>query len=298
MTNRNDFDFDDDPFADNDKNNNFNSFDDLDNDANTGFDSLDDDFGDDLGADPAQENQGSSRRFVLLALLLGVIFVVLILVGLFLLARPQPESPDSPTRTAIANQNATLLAIITLTNAAQTEQFFLDQTQAALPTETPTPSPSPSPTETPTIAATETPSLNETAVEETSQAVLFQQTRDALTQAALPAETQDPGTGGPLQPAQTISISDVQQTATALALILNPPTPSGQQTDQQIPLPGNTGTAVGFSTPRPRTDPTLPDTGLFDGFGSGDGFGTIALMAVGLVGLIVMARTIRRRVDR
>lgn len=297
MTNRNDFDFDDDPFADNDDNSNFNRFDDLDNDANTGFDSLDDDFGDDLGADPAEENQGSSRRFVILALLLGVLFVVLIFVVLFLLARPQPPSPDAITRTAIANQNATLLAIITLTNAAQTEQFFLDQTQAALPTETPTPSPTLAPSETPTIAATDTPVINETAVEETAQALLFQQTRDALTQAVLPAPTEDAGTGSPLQPVETISIGSVQQTATALALILNPPTPNAQQTEQQIPLPGATGT-VGFGTPRPRPDPTLPDSGLFDGFGSSDGFGTIALMAMGLVGLIVAARTLRRRTDR
>ncbi len=89
-----------------------------------------------------------------------------------------------------------------------------------------------------------------------------------------------------------LNATDVLLTATALSLTLNPPTPSGSETPGAVVTPGAT---VGFPTPGP-TPPggELPDTGLFDGFGEGLGAGALALMAVGLIGVMVVARRMRK----
>ena len=88
-----------------------------------------------------------------------------------------------------------------------------------------------------------------------------------------------------------LNATDVLLTATALSLTLNPPTPSGSET----PVAVTPGATLGFPTPGP-TPPggELPDTGLFDGFGDGLGAGALALMAIGLVGVIVVARRLRK----
>jgi hypothetical protein len=77
----------------------------------------------------------------------------------------------------------------------------------------------------------------------------------------------------------------VNQTATALAAAFATPLPT-------IPPPDVT---PGFPTAVP-TPGTLPDTGLFDEVG-GDAFPILAIAVVGLVGVIVVARALRRKND-
>ncbi len=80
---------------------------------------------------------------------------------------------------------------------------------------------------------------------------------------------------------EEITVNVVQQTATALALTLQPIATS---------TPGPTGIG-GPATPTPFT--ALPETGLFDDMTSTQGLGAMFLMAFGLVGVIVFSRKAR-----
>ncbi|HRL11409.1 MAG TPA: hypothetical protein PKX07_05990 [Aggregatilineales bacterium] len=154
-----DFDFDEDPFAD---------FDEVasspqtpkssrpvDDDFDFGSDDLGmggDDFGDlDAAGDDfdmdefaaEDERGGTSRRFIFLA----VLFVLLIVVGLagivyFALQGRGPNEFDM-TSTAIAQLNSTQEAFLVQTQTQAAEFVNETATAAAMPTDTPTPSPSP-----------------------------------------------------------------------------------------------------------------------------------------------------------
>jgi hypothetical protein len=166
-----DFDFDEDPFAD---------FDEVasspqtpqssrkvDDDFDFGSDDLDlssDDFGDldasgddfDMDEIASEDDRGgSSRRFVFLA----VLFVLLILVGLggivyFALQGRGPNEFDV-TSTAIAQFNATQQAFLVETQTQAAVFSDLTSTAAAMPTDTATPSPSPTFTLEPSPSPTE-----------------------------------------------------------------------------------------------------------------------------------------------
>jgi hypothetical protein len=153
MSNRDDFDFEDDPFADDDS---FDSFDDdFDQDNLRTFDTLDTE--DDLDAflEEEETSGGPNRAFILLAVLMILVLVIGLGVILYLANRERPPSPDSLTRTAIAVSNATRAVQLSGTQTQAVEFQIETQTEAARPTETPTTSPTasitPSPTEDPAV---------------------------------------------------------------------------------------------------------------------------------------------------
>jgi hypothetical protein len=181
--------------------------------------------------------------------------------------------------TEFENQRATIVAANATTAAnallTQTANAILAATQTAialLPTNTPTPSPTETQSLPPTF--TPTPTLDDTAL-----AAAAIQTADALalTQTAEFLLT-------PPTPTQGVGAQDVALTATALALLLQPttPTPGG------IASPTAEGGIVGV------VPTALPDTGFFDDLATGNGnVGMIALMAFGLAGVILVSRRLR-----
>ncbi|HEX2620575.1 MAG TPA: hypothetical protein VHL11_10515, partial [Phototrophicaceae bacterium] len=274
MSNRNDFDFDDDPFGSDDS---FDSFD----DDEGGLDSFEDlDENDDAGSfldddEPAATGSGGpNRAFIFVAGLMIVMFLLGLGLILYLATRTPPTSDIDVTRTAIAQINATRIADIT--NTAVQNQIFAVQTQtqdalsigqtqtqdalsiaqtqtaAAQPTITPTPSPSL------TLEITNTPEGG--VGQQDLEATFAAATGIALTGTA---ENQ-PTLSGP----GTLSANDVLLTATALFLTLNPQTPGPGTEVATIAVV----TPNGFPTPTPNE---LPQTGLFDGFASGQGMGTL-----------------------
>lgn len=293
MSNRNDFDFDDDPFGNDDDN--FDSFDDdFDEGELDSFENLGDD--DDMFADDEEEASGGggpNRVFIILAVLMILIFLGGLGAIFFIATRPTGPTDTDITRTAIAEINGTRIANITET-AVQAQVFVEEtqtqdavfigqtQTQAALPTETPTlaPTDTPSPTLTPEV--TNTP---EGGVGQEDLAATFA----AATETVLAATNQAQQQVTPISGPGTLSANDVLLTATALFLTLNPQTP-GPGTEVAATVPAVTPS--GFPTPsRPGQ---LPDTGLFDGFASGQGLGTAALVTFGLIGLIFVSRRLRK----
>jgi hypothetical protein len=170
-----------------------------------------------------------------------------------------------------------------MTNQAVAQALDLTGTQSVLNANatatadafTDTPTPSPSPTRPPTI--TPTPPLDATQIAATS----VQLTALAGTSAALTAAAASPTQ-------QEVSLEGVQLTATALAQLLlgagGGPTPTGEV----LTTPG---------TARPTA---LPDTGLFDDItaGSTSSVSLLALMALGLVGVIVVSRRMRAANNR
>ena len=105
-------------------------------------------------------------------------------------------------------------------------------------------------------------------------------TRDALVQQLIS------GTVVAIVP--TSPLDALNQTATALATFVQ--TPSGPV---GTPEAGSPAPTAGFPTAVP-TQTALPDTGIFDEVG-GDAFPVLAIAIVGLVGVIVAARVMRRR---
>ncbi len=77
-------------------------------------------------------------------------------------------------------------------------------------------------------------------------------------------------------------------TATALAATLSP----------QTPQPGSTLDGTGNVATLPPLFPTptgqLPDTGLFDDINGVGSVGSMMLIAIGLVGVIIISRRLRR----
>lgn len=306
------FDFGDDdaPF---DEGDDFGGFDDMDNN---------DDFGDG-GEEPTRR----SRVFVILAAIM-VLFILLGLGGLiFFATRPTGPQPFDLTSTSIAQFNATqqILLVQTQTQSAQfaaatetavpvnatstaeaevaqteqavlavtqTQEAALALTQAAQPTATPTLDGAITPTEdgggvvtggTPVGPADATA----TSIAATATALSAGGIGPALTQTAIALT---PG-GGIATATQSggLTANDVLLTATALAGTLSPQTP---QPDGTLGT-GNLGDAT-----RPPIFPTptgqLPDTGLFDDISGVGSFGSMLLIAIGLVGVIAISRRLRR----
>lgn len=221
------------------------------------------------------------------------------------------------TATSIANEQATSAAGIVQTQAA------VDATQTALAAPTLTPSPTLSPTPDLTaeaealltnlpplqaataiaatqtqvaldIAATQTQASAEIAATQTQASADIASTQAAINAAdveaqAAASQTADaqlpPTATGQITPGG-ISPDDVRLTATALSQTLSPSTPGGV-TEAGTPVIG--GTAVVVIVPT-----RLPETGLFDDIGGGNSFGVLALVALGLVGVIFGARRLRK----
>src|SRR5262249_48710918 len=128
-------------------------------------------------------------------------------------------------------------------------------------------------TETPQLPPTFTPTppLDETQI--AAQAIQTQQAA-SLTQTAEFLLT-------PPTPTQGVGAEGVALTATALAQLLQPPTPGGIPT-QEVLTPG---------APVPTA---LPQTGFFDDLAAGNAnVGLVALMAFGLLGVILVSRRLR-----
>ncbi|MBC8170166.1 MAG: hypothetical protein H7X77_00780 [Anaerolineae bacterium] len=293
MSNRNDFDFDDDPFGNDDDN--FDSFDDdFDDGELDSFENLGGADDDDVFDDEEQTSGGGggpNRAFIILAVLMILLFLGGLAAILLIATRDPGETDFERTSTAIAQINGTRIAFITETAvqnqvfiaSTQTQDFvFIGQTQtaAALPTETPTVAATDTPTPTLTLEVTNTP---EGGISQEDLAATFA----AATETAVFGTNQAQAT--PISGPGTLSANDVLLTATALFLTLNPQTPGPGTNVAVVTLPPVTPN--GFATPRPGQ---LPDTGLFDGFASGQGLGTVALLTFGLIGLIFVSRRLRK----
>lgn len=211
---------------------------------------------------------GPSRTFLILAGIMIVLFVLGLGVLIFALSRPTGPTPFDLTATSIVETNVARQGLIDQTLTAQAEALNLTAT-ATLFTATPTPTqtftPSPTFTETPTATATPTEGLGPIVIN---------------TPTDEPSPTQE---GGPVGPTATIGRSAVEQTATALAAIFSTPI------EQVTPTPPLGGATTGGTS---GSQGALPDTGLFDDLASGS-MGTFFLIAVGLVGVIVVARGLR-----
>ena len=127
-----------------------------------------------------------------------------------------------------------------------------------------------------TLSAEETSGASMSAEQAAAATLSAQQTADAQ----LP-----PTATGQITPGG-ISPDDVRLTATALSQTLSPSTPGGVV---EAGTPGIGGTQVVVLVPT-----RLPETGLFDDIGGGNSFGVLALVALGLVGVIFGARRLRK----
>jgi hypothetical protein len=294
MSNRppdDDFGFDDDDF----------SFDDDEgttgaNDEGFSFDDEEFDFGgddeefdfggdDDITFEEEEERRGPSRTFIAIAAAMIILFLLALGALVLFMFNNQGPTDLELTATAIVATNNRIAQFGQETATAavffaqtQTAQANLTATELARPTETPTPSPTASPT------ATLPPDLTEAAAfaMQTQAAFDLTATADAINASANMTATAL--ASGPTSP-PTVAINAVAQTATALAILLQP-TVGGDS--QAIATPTIEG--------QPPTLPTaLPDTGLFDDLAAGGagGLGGLALAIIGLIGVIAISR--RRR---
>ncbi len=240
------------------------------------------------------------------------------------LAATQTQSQDNVRSTATANVVAatgTAVANVQATSEAGIEQTqaSVDATQTALAAPTLTPSPTLSPTPDLTVeaaalltdlpplqaataiaatatqfaqdlAATQTQASADIAATQTQASANIVATQDAVdaagtlsaeqTNGAMPATATGQITPGGISP------DDVRLTATALSQTLSPSTPGGVVEAGTL---GIGGTQVVVLVPT-----RLPETGLFDDIGGGNSFGVLALVALGLVGVIFGARRLRK----
>ncbi len=298
-----DFDNDEDPFADFDAPadsgaGDFGDFD-FDDDQLGNVDDLDDGgFGLDPGQDPdiqPEEPTGASSGFRRGLFILGGLLVaqLLVIVLLFFLL-PNGDDTFEMTRAAIETQNALIIA--DATGAAGTQ--FADQTGTAIVeafTDTPSPSPTntrpPTFTPSPTTAATDTPDPTELAI------LGFTQTAAAEERLTAQALTEQAGaTEEPTDTPEDTGISDVNATATALALLFGELTATADARGDEEP--------PDIMTPVPtvgeglQNQGQLPDAGLFDDFAAGNSLGMIALAAFGLLGVIAFSRRMRAHNER
>lgn len=210
------------------------------------------------------------------------------------------------TATAEAFASATVEA-----EALQTQVVVeATQTAEAVPTETPEPTLTPTLDDVGgTLAAEQTlqalpPVAQITAQFETLEA---QTTLAAATAVVATQSAQE--TANALQPPTATNatgpgfgeVSDVLQTATALSLTLNPqtavpstPDPNNNQGGTPFVIPTTAGGGSGNNGTGGGGTGQLPITGLFDDLTGASGFGTMVLIALGLVGLIFGARRLRK----
>lgn len=204
---------------------------------------------------------GLNRGFVLIA---GIIAIIICLAAgglvITLLNNAGPSDVDL-TITSVYATNTFVAYALDLTETQNAVSAGETATAEAW-TDTPTP----------TATPTDTPTPTEPPFTPTQQIIFVTPTPDGDGQ----------GGGG-------ITAEDVAQTATALAAILAGGTPTPEVID------GGVTEQPGFVTPTPAT--SLPTTGLFDEIGGGGGtnsLATVALLALGLMGVIVVARRLRR----
>lgn len=186
MSDKNDFDFDDDFL--NDDNEPF------DFDEEEGFPSgLGDEFESDMPEiEEEPEERGTNRTFVVLAGLMIVLFVVALGVVLFLATRPTGPSDLELTASQVVLLNLTVEAQLAGTSTQNAINDSLTQTAAAW---TATPSPTLTPTASETLLPSETPTATEfrptvtlTPSQDLTQAAIAQLANGALTLTALAAQ--------------------------------------------------------------------------------------------------------------
>lgn len=301
MSNRDDFDFDDDLFGDDDGDDlrssagdDFDFEDDprdefsFEDESNLGFDDVGDNFDqgavgfDEAGFDDSllndqresepQERRGPSRAFILLMALMIVIFLVGLGLLISLLTRPTGPSVFEMTEAAIVSTNNARLTLLAQTQT-QAAQFANQTATATLFTATPSPTFTATPSPTPTEEASPTPTQR-------GGVALFTETPE-------PSPTQE---DEPPPTQATLSLSSIQLTATALVSFFNTPV---EAPTQATPSGGQTTSGVGGGT-----GGQLPDTGLFDDLLSGQGLSAFFMMAFGLVGIIVLSRRARAMNNR
>ncbi|MCB9453674.1 MAG: hypothetical protein H6672_19770 [Anaerolineaceae bacterium] len=292
---RNDFDFDDfddDSFDVGDDSGDLDFGDDagdfnFDDDADFGFEDEPVNIGDEgtgsFGFEdedmPVLEDEGDgggfNRNFIILAAVMIALFVVGLILVVFLALRPTGPTDIDLTVTARVAANSTVGAQLAETQTAQptinAQMTLTAQVTATFTRE---------PTFTPTATTPPPPTLDQTQVALNAQ--LTQTSVDATQTAAflLTPPTME-------QPDQNA----VALTATALATLLQPP--------QETPGQGGGIPTAEIFTPIGGAIPTaLPDTGLFDDLGSGGSMGLIALLGLGLVGIIVVSRRVRSSVSK
>lgn len=275
-----DFNFDDDDFKFDDKpNGDAFKFDDdapdidLDDgkDAGFGFESDDMPELNEEGAPPPRTN----RTFIYIAALMVLLFLAGLGAVLFLATRPTGPTPLDMTRSAIETRNADTQILLVQTSTAAA-QLSIDQTgTASVPTNTPTAVPT---TREPTVTPTpEPPTVDATVA--FANALLTQVANEATltAQAAQITPTVAPQ-----------DINSVGLTATALAAILG----SGNNPTADNGIGGGVAspTSEGGIGPVPTR---LPTSGFFDDVGAGSNVGLIALLALGLFGVIGVSRLVR-----
>lgn len=217
-----------------------------------------------------EEPRGPNRTFIIIAVVMILLFVGGLAAILFLTTREQPIPPAGLTATHIVMLNQTVEAQLRLTETQNAVNLGLTQIADAF-TDTPSPSPSPTIVRSPTV--TPTPTLDATILALT-QLAAADLTATAL--AGIPTDTPTPTESTGVNP------DAVALTATALALTLQAPRPT---LPPEATLPGAT---------------RLPETGLYDDLtgGGAGGLGVVALMAFGLLGVIVVSRRLRASVNK
>lgn len=232
-----------------------------------------------------EERRGPSRTFIAIAAAMIVLFLLALgALVLFMFNNQGPTDLELTATSIVATNNRiaqfgqeTATAAVFFAQT-QTAQANLTATELARPTETPTPSPSPSPTQTVTPDSTEAAAF----AMQTQAAFELTATADALNASANMTATAL--ASGPTSP-PTVAINAVAQTATALAILLQPTTGDSQQVIATPTIEG-----------QPPTLPTaLPDTGLFDDLAAGGAgsLGGLVLAIVGLIGVIAISRRLR-----
>lgn len=305
---RDDFEFGDDPFGDEEDfgDNAFAGEDDFDFGGDE-FNELDDiEYGevdDDFFDDEDTSGGGPNKTFVFLAGLLVLVFIAGLVIVVFLALRDTGPTPIQQTSTAITNLNNTQVAFLSETETQAVEDAILAETQAVLDAEATQEAEIAGATATAEAEMFEMQTmeaeLEQTAIVQTQTAeapdpialLQTEQAADALTQEAL-LDDDENDVDEPIDPDPPVGIGDVALTSTALAetfLTLTPPAvdPADATPTQEIGGP--------FA---PTPPPTLPDTGLFDDLSGGENMGLIMLIAFGLVGVIFGARRLRARNER
>ncbi|MBI1281931.1 MAG: hypothetical protein GC179_27650 [Anaerolineaceae bacterium] len=270
-----DFNFDDDDFKFDDQPNGDDfKFDDdapdidLDSGTDTGFGFESEDMPElnEEGTAPARTN----RTFVYIAALMIILFLIGLGAVLFLATRDTGPTSGQLTATSIVATNNAVEVLLNMTNTAAVEIAFAQTQTANAPTATPTA------TSTPTELPTYTPTPTEPPLDATqlaANALLTQVASDA-TGTALAAQI-TPTVAAPNQ-------SAVDATGTALAILLGQ---SGGGATEVAGVP--TQEIVNVVPTR------LPQSGFFDDVGSGSNVGLIALLALGLFGVIGVSRMVR-----
>ncbi|RMG88053.1 MAG: hypothetical protein D6712_04410 [Chloroflexi bacterium] len=245
-----------------------------DEDLGDDFLAEDDDFGE-------SESSGPSRTFILIAAMMFIVFLVGVVLLIVVISRPTGPTPTQLTATSIVMTNEAVEIALRQTDDANATQAVLNVTATS---------------EAATQIANATATTNALIAAQTStaDALFAAQTATAqVTPTAVPTTPSAEGTEEPTDEGPTPTASNtpppfgaeaVQQTATALALTLQP---VGTAT------PGGAGGAV--LTPTVPSgqgggSDTLPDTGLFD---DGLSITAVALMALGLLGVIFFSRKAR-----